>query len=82
MAPEWLEQAMDDATLLAIRDQERAGLVDELFVTMVPRVLGGALAPTLAQGPGFAADEIPDAILGSIDRVGDELFLRYDFRWR
>ncbi len=25
-APEWLEQAQDDATLLAIRDQERAGL--------------------------------------------------------
>lgn len=26
VAPEWLGQAMDDATLLAIRDQERAGL--------------------------------------------------------
>jgi 5-methyltetrahydropteroyltriglutamate--homocysteine methyltransferase len=26
VAPEYLEQAMDDATLLAIRDQERAGL--------------------------------------------------------
>ena len=26
VAPEWLEQARDDATLLAIRDQERAGL--------------------------------------------------------
>ena len=26
IAPEWLEQAQDDATLLAIRDQERAGL--------------------------------------------------------
>ena len=26
VAPEWLEQAQDDATLLAIRDQERAGL--------------------------------------------------------
>ncbi len=26
MAPEWLEEAQDDATLLAIRDQERAGL--------------------------------------------------------
>ncbi len=26
VAPEWLEQALDDATLLAIRDQERAGL--------------------------------------------------------
>src|SRR5256712_4458750 len=26
IAPEWLEQAQDDATILAIRDQERAGL--------------------------------------------------------
>src|SRR5579862_9509829 len=26
IAPEWLEQAQDDATLLAIREQERAGL--------------------------------------------------------
>ena len=26
VAPEWLEQAQDDATLLALRDQERAGL--------------------------------------------------------
>src|SRR5438105_14594288 len=26
VAPEWLAQAQDDATLLAIRDQERAGL--------------------------------------------------------
>ena len=26
VAPEWLQQAMDDATRLAIRDQERAGL--------------------------------------------------------
>src|ERR1700738_501135 len=26
IAPEWLEQAQDDATLVAIRDQERAGL--------------------------------------------------------
>lgn len=25
-APEWLEQAQDDATALAIRDQERAGV--------------------------------------------------------
>src|SRR2546429_1212583 len=26
VAPQWLEQAQDDATLIAIRDQERAGL--------------------------------------------------------
>jgi riboflavin-specific deaminase-like protein len=59
-----------------------ARAVDELFLTMVPRILGGASTPTLVQGPGFSADDIPDATLGSIDRVGDELFLRYDFRWR
>jgi riboflavin-specific deaminase-like protein len=59
-----------------------ARAVDELFMTVVPRILGGALAPTLAEGPGFSADEIPDATLASIDRIGDELFLRYDFRWR
>jgi len=58
-----------------------ARAVDELFVTFVPRILGGAAAPTMVQGPGFSADAIPDATLGSIDRVGDELFLRYDFRW-
>ena len=59
-----------------------ARAVDELFMTLVPRILGGVLAPPLVGGPGFSVDEIPDATLGSIDRVGDELFLRYDFRWR
>jgi len=58
-----------------------ARAVDELFLTMVPRVLGGVRAPTLAGGPGFAPDEIPDAALGSLERIGDELFLRYDFTW-
>ena len=58
-----------------------ARAVDELFLTIVPRVLGGARAPTLADGPGFDADQIPDPRLGSLERIGDELFLRYDFTW-
>lgn len=58
-----------------------ARAVDELFLTIVPRVLGGTHAPTLAGGPGFDADEIPDAVLGSVEHIGDELFLRYDFTW-
>lgn len=58
-----------------------ARAVDELYLTIVPRVLGGALAPTLAAGPGFSPDDIPDASLASLERVGDELFLRYDFSW-
>jgi 5-amino-6-(5-phosphoribosylamino)uracil reductase len=58
-----------------------ARAVDELFLTVVPRILGGGRAPTLAGGPGFDPDQIPDPHLGSLERVGDELFLRYDFNW-
>lgn len=58
-----------------------ARAVDELHLTLVPRILGGASVPTLVEGPGFRPNEIPDGTLGSVERVGDELFLRYDFRW-
>jgi riboflavin-specific deaminase-like protein len=58
-----------------------ARAVDELYLTIVPRILGGTDAPTLAGGPGFAPDEIPDAKLASLEHIGDELFLRYDFVW-
>jgi riboflavin biosynthesis pyrimidine reductase len=43
------------------------------------RILGGATAPTLAAGAGFDPDQIADAKLASVERVGDELFLRYEF---
>jgi len=58
-----------------------ARAVDALYLTLVPRILGGAHAPTLAAGPGFAPDEIPDPKLSSMERVGDELYLRYTFAW-
>jgi len=58
-----------------------ARAVDQLYLTVVPRVLGGARAPTLADGPGFAVDEIPDPKLAALERVGDELYLRYEFSW-
>jgi 2,5-diamino-6-(ribosylamino)-4(3H)-pyrimidinone 5'-phosphate reductase len=58
-----------------------ARAVDQLYVTLVPRILGGARAPTLADGPGFAPDQIPDPTLASLERIGDELYLRYDFSW-
>jgi riboflavin-specific deaminase-like protein len=59
----------------------RARAVDELFLTLVPRILGGSDAPTWVAGPGILPDEAPDASLGAMERVGGELFLRYDFRW-
>jgi 5-amino-6-(5-phosphoribosylamino)uracil reductase len=58
-----------------------ARAVDALYLTLVPRILGGAHAPTLATGPGFTPDEIPDPTLASLERVGDELYLRYEFNW-
>jgi 5-amino-6-(5-phosphoribosylamino)uracil reductase len=58
-----------------------ARAVDQLYLTLVPRILGGSHAPTLADGPGFAVDQIPDPALASLERIGDELYLRYDFRW-
>lgn len=53
----------------------RAGLVDELHLTICPRVIGGRQAPTIADGLGFRtlADAFP-LRLASTKRVGDELF--------
>jgi riboflavin-specific deaminase-like protein len=59
----------------------RARAVDQLYLTIVPRVLGGIDAPTLTEGPSLWPDADVEATLGAMDRVGDELFLRYDFRW-
>jgi 2,5-diamino-6-(ribosylamino)-4(3H)-pyrimidinone 5'-phosphate reductase len=58
-----------------------ARAVDEAYLTLVPRILGGTNAPTLVGGAGFSPDEIPDARLVSLERVEDELYLRYDFPW-
>jgi riboflavin-specific deaminase-like protein len=56
----------------------RADLVDEVHVTLCPLILGGRLAPTLADGVGITrlADAVP-LQLTSRRRLGDELFLTY-----
>jgi riboflavin biosynthesis pyrimidine reductase len=54
----------------------RAGLVDELHLTLCPWVFGGQHAPTICDGEGFA--HLKDAFqmrLHSMKRVDDELFL-------
>lgn len=58
-----------------------ARAIDELHLTLVPRILGGASAPTVVGGDGFEPDALPDARLLSVDRVEDELFLVYGFEW-
>lgn len=59
----------------------RAGLVDELRLTLCPLVMGGRVAPTLADGDGFTAlAKAANGTLTSIMRRGDELFLVFDFK--
>jgi riboflavin-specific deaminase-like protein len=54
-------------------------LVDELFLTLAPLVLGGLLPETLTllRGIEFPAHERPTLELLSVYLAGDELFLRY-----
>ncbi len=54
-----------------------ARAVDEVFLTLCPRVFGGAGAPTLVDGAGFLRDQAPEATLVRCERRGQELFLRY-----
>ncbi len=58
-----------------------AHAIDELYLTLVPRILGGANAPTVVEGDGFEPDALPDARLVSVERFEDEVFLVYRFDW-
>ncbi|MEG4578089.1 dihydrofolate reductase family protein [Microcoleus sp. MON1_C5] len=54
-----------------------AGLVDELWLTVCPLILGGADAPTAVEGEGFLADVAPKLQLLAVKQVGQEVFLHY-----
>ena len=54
-----------------------AGAIDELFVTICPRLLGGRGAPSLLDGAGFGPDQMPRLELIHLHRFGDELYARY-----
>ena len=54
-----------------------AGLVDELWLTVCPLILGGADAPTPVEGKGFLADLAPKLELLAVKQVGQEVFLHY-----
>jgi len=54
-----------------------AGLVDELWLTVCPLILGGADAPTAVEGEGFLADLALKLELLTVKQVGQEVFLHY-----
>jgi riboflavin-specific deaminase-like protein len=55
----------------------RAGLVDELHLTVCPLIFGGRVAPTIADGVGSPLAEACYLSLQSLRRVGNEVFLVY-----
>jgi 5-amino-6-(5-phosphoribosylamino)uracil reductase len=54
-----------------------AGLVDEWYITITPRLIGGRNAPSFLDGEGFLKKNHIELKLVSSRRVGDELYLRY-----
>ena len=52
-------------------------LVDEIFMTLAPKIKLGADVPTIADGSSLSRDEITEWELISSKRVGNEIFVRY-----
>ena len=84
-ALEWLSENWNVQRLLCEGGGElngalfRAGLVNELHLTICPKIFGGRNAPTIADGTGMR--NLVGATLlklKSMKRIGDELFLVYD----
>jgi 5-amino-6-(5-phosphoribosylamino)uracil reductase len=59
------------ASLLAL------DLIDELWLTVCPVILGGAQAPTPVEGSGFPSNLAPRLELLSSETVDQEVFLHY-----
>ncbi|MBP6945075.1 RibD family protein [Patescibacteria group bacterium] len=59
----------------------KAGYIDDLFLTIAPKLVGGGLgqAQTLLDGDLFSLKEVKRPHLVSCQRVEDELFLHYRF---
>lgn len=59
-----------------------AHLLDEINLTLTPKVVGGTESPTLVDGKGFSPAEIPSLKLMKCRKLGNELYLTYRFQNR
>ncbi len=53
------------------------GLVDEIFITVAPKIKLGSDVPTIAGGNALPRESIQNYSIVEEHRIGDELFLRY-----
>jgi 5-amino-6-(5-phosphoribosylamino)uracil reductase len=57
-----------------------ANLIDALWLTVCPLLLGGSSAPTPVEGAGFVAHLAPQLELLSVQTIGQEVFLHYQLK--
>jgi 5-amino-6-(5-phosphoribosylamino)uracil reductase len=55
----------------------KQGLVDEIYLTLCPVIIGGKASPTPVDGKGFSPKEFLRYLPVRFDRVGGEFFFRY-----
>ena len=58
-------------------DLFRAGLIDEVYLTLCPKIIGGRDVTTSVEGDGFDFLNIVDVELLDHRAVGNEIFLHY-----
>ena len=56
------------------------GLVQELFLTVTPSILGGRASKSLVEGAGFSVLNRPELSLDGVEQHEDELYLRYTIK--
>ncbi len=54
-------------------------LVDEIYLTLCPKIIGGRSSPTIVNGEGFNPENIKNLELVSFEKISEEFFLRYRF---
>lgn len=55
-----------------------ANLIDEIWLTVCPLILGGSNAPTPVEGEGFLEQFAPRLRLLSVEAIDQEVFLHYE----
>ena len=54
-----------------------SNLIDEIWLTICPLILGGNIAPSPVEGTGFLSDLAPKLQLLEVSTVEQEVFLHY-----
>jgi riboflavin-specific deaminase-like protein len=55
----------------------RLNLLDEMYITLCPKLIGGIGAPSLVDGEGFRLEHIKNAKLLRSNVIKDEIYLHY-----